>query len=446
MLIAIGLALIVALTLATAYFVAQEFAYVAADRARLHHEAAEGDQAARRALRVTEQLSFTLSGAQLGITVTVLVIGYFAEPYLGRGLAELFGVAGVPRAASLSIALVIALLFSTVVQMVIGELAPKNLAIARAEEIAKALSRSTLLYRAVTAPLIALFDGASNRLLRLVGIEPVQELPEGATVKDLEQIIAEAQARGHLDAETSRLLERGLDFRGHTAAEAMMPRVMVTAVAADEPLTGVVGLVERTGHSRFPVIGPGGVDDILGVVGVFDVLAVPPERRASTNADTVAVPPLLLPAALPLPAVLDRLRRDHRQLACVVDEYGGLAGIITLEDVAEELVGPISDEADQPEPVASRQRDGSWLVPASLRIDEVADATGVELPESEHYDTLSGLMLRLLGRMAQVGDQVEVPGARLRVVAVHRQVPKTVRLELREAERPPGPGTPGAEQ
>lgn len=428
MLIAVGLGLIVGITLATGYFVAQEFSYVAADRARLHHQAAEGDRAARRALRVTERLSFTLSGAQLGITVTVLLIGYLAEPYLGRGLARLLGSAGVPPAASLSLAVAVALLVSTVVQMIIGELAPKNLAIARAEPVAKALSRSTVIYRAVTAPVVALFDGASNRLLRLVGIEPVQELPEGATAEDLEQIIAAAQESGHLDAETSRLLARGLDFRALTADEVMMPRVSVTTVAADEPLTQVVSRVDRTGHSRFPVLGPGGVDDIVGVVGVFDVLGVPPEHRAITTAGAVAVPPLLLPAALPLPAVLDRLRRGHRQLACVVDEYGGLAGIITLEDVAEELVGPISDEADPPEPATSRTRDGAWLVPASQRIDEVADATGVELPESPHYDTLSGLVLRALGRMARVGDEVEVAGAQLRVVSVHRQVPKTVRV------------------
>jgi CBS domain containing-hemolysin-like protein len=441
MLIAAGLGLIVVLTLATGYFVAQEFSYVAADRSRLHHEAAEGDQAAQRALRVTERLSFTLSGAQLGITVTVLLIGYLAEPYLGRGLAELFGGGGgdgagdgaggggaEPSAASWSIALTITLILSTVIQMVLGELAPKNLAIARAERLAKALSRSTLAYRAISAPLVSLFDSASNRLLRLVGIHPVEELPEGATVEDLEQIVADAQAAGHLDVETSRLLERGLDFREHTAAEAMMPRVSVTTVAADEPLTQVVSRLDRTGHSRFPVLGPEGVDDIVGVVGVFDVLAVPPELRATTTAGEVAVSPLLLPATLPLPAVLDRLRGGHRQLACVVDEYGGLAGIITLEDVAEELVGPIRDEADPPEPVAARQHDGAWLVPASLRIDEVADATGVELPESEHYDTLSGLVLQRLGRMARVGDEVEVDGAVLRVVAVHRQVPRTVRV------------------
>jgi CBS domain containing-hemolysin-like protein len=428
MLIAAGLALIIGLTLVTGYFVAQEFSYVAADRSRLHHEAAEGNQAASRALQVTERLSFTLSGAQVGITVTVLLIGYLAEPYLGRGLQEVFGGLGVPPGAGLALALTIALLFSTAVQMVLGELAPKNLAIARAEAVARALSRSTLIYRAVTAPVVRFFDNAANRLLRVLGIDPVQELPEGATIEDLEQIVEEAQAAGHLDAETARLLERGLEFRQRIAAEVMMPRVSVTTVSADEPLTQVVELVDRTGHSRFPVLGPEGVDDIVGVVGVFDVLAVPPARRGTTTAGAVAVPPLLLPAALPLPVVLERLRRSRRQLACVVDEYGGLDGIITLEDVAEELVGPISDEVDQPEPAPVRERDGAWLVPARLRIDEVADATGIELPTSPHYDTLSGLVLRRLGRMARVGDEVEVNGVALRVVAVQRQVPRTVRV------------------
>jgi CBS domain containing-hemolysin-like protein len=428
MLIVVGLALIIGLTLVTGYFVAQEFSYVAADRARLHHEAAEGVPAAKRALQVTERLSFTLSGAQVGITVTVLLIGYLAEPYLGRGLQQAFGGIGVPPGAGLAVALTIALVFSTAVQMVLGELAPKNLAIARAEAVAKALSRSTLVYRAVSAPLVMFFDSSANRLLRFVGIDPVQELPMGATVEDLQQIVEQAQAAGHLDAETARLLERGLEFRQRTAAEAMMPRVAVTTVAADEPLTHVVELVDRTGHSRFPVLGPEGVDDIVGVVGVFDVLAVPPARRATTTAGAVAVAPLLLPAALPLPVVLDRLRRSRRQLACVVDEYGGLDGIITLEDVAEELVGPISDEVDRPEPAPVRERDGAWLVPARLRIDEVADATGIELPESPHYDTLSGLVLRRLGRMARVGDEVDVDGVTLRVVAVQRQVPRTVRV------------------
>ena len=163
-----------------------------------------------------------------------------------------------------------------------------------------------------------------------------------------------------------------------------------------------------TGHSRFPVRGAEGVDDLIGVVGIADVLGVPPAERARTRIDAVAVPPLLVPETLPLPTVLDRLRSGHRQLACVVDEYGGFAGVITLEDLAEELVGPIRDEDDPPDRAPARQEDGSWVVPARWRIDEVADSTGIELPEAPEYDTLSGLVMRELGRVPEVGDRLEI--------------------------------------
>ncbi|HEU4425553.1 MAG TPA: CNNM domain-containing protein, partial [Pilimelia sp.] len=235
MLILAGLVAILALTVATGYFVAQEFAYVAVDRGRLRALAGQGDVAAGRALRVTSRLSFMLSGAQLGITVTALLAGYVAEPYLGQGLADLLGWAGMPRAASLSVAVVAALLFATVVQMVFGELAPKNLAIARPEVLARALARSTLVYLAVAGPVIRLFDAASNRLLRLVGIEPVEELPQGATAEDLDRIIATSHANGLLDADTCRLLDHGLDFRTRTAGEVMVPRVDVVTVRATDP-------------------------------------------------------------------------------------------------------------------------------------------------------------------------------------------------------------------
>lgn len=193
-----------------------------------------------------------------------------------------------------------------------------------------------------------------------------------------------------------------------------------------------------TGHSRFPVRGAEGVDDLIGVVGIADVLGVPPAERARTRIDSVAVPPLLVPETLPLPTVLDRLRSGHRQLACVVDEYGGFAGVITLEDLAEELVGPIRDEDDPPDRAPARQEDGSWVVPARWRIDEVADSTGIELPEAPEYDTLSGLVMRELGRVPEVGDRLEIasvgdgdePGRRVlvEVLAVDRHVADSVRL------------------
>jgi CBS domain containing-hemolysin-like protein len=453
MLIAIGLLLVLVITALTGYFVAQEFGYVAVDRGRLRQEADQGDQAAARALKVTERLSFMLSGAQLGITVTALIVGYVAEPFIGDGLADLFGGAGVPEAISMPLALVLALLVATVVQMVLGELAPKNLAIARAEGLSKRLARSTLMYLAVFGPIIRLFDLAAAKLLRRLGIEPIEELPEGATEEDLEQIIAESRAQGHLDPELSALLDRGLDFRSRTAAEVMVPRVDVRTVRSGDPLSRVVDLLD-TGHSRFPVQSGVGVDEIVGVIGITDVLPVPPPNRSRTTVGEVAIPPLLVPSSLRLPALLDRMRAGHRQMACVVDEYGGFAGIITLEDIAEELVGPIRDEDDPPEPAPIRQDDGSWVVPARWRIDEVADATGVHLPEDDEYDTVSGLVLSRLGRMPKVGDEIMValpprldePPAEavLRVLSVDRHVAGTVRISPLSAPSSSAPSSPSS--
>ncbi|HZX04836.1 hemolysin family protein [Kribbella sp.] len=442
MLILAGLGLILVLTVATGYFVSQEFAYVAVDRSRLRTLAEGGDAAAGRALKVTARLSFVLSGAQVGITITALLAGYFAEPYLGAGLEHLLGAAGVPEPVSLSVSVILALLLATIIQMVLGELAPKNLAIARAEAIALRLSRSTLVYLTVAGPVIHLFDSASNRILRRVGIEPVEELPQGATPQELDRIIETSYEQGLLDEDTMRLLDRGLDFRGRTAGEAMVPRVDVVTVHRDEPLTRVVEL-QDTGHSRFPVVGES-VDEVVGVVAIGDVVELEPADRATIAVGSLATQPVAVPTTLPLPAVLERLRTARRQLAIVVDEYGGFAGIVSLEDIAEELVGEIRDEDDLPETGLVQGGDGSWVVPARWRLDEVAEATGVPLPESDDYETVSGLVMARLGRIADVGDSlvVELPQridhdgkpvpaefVRLTVQTIERRVPGIVLME-----------------
>ncbi|MEV6268262.1 hemolysin family protein [Kribbella sp. NPDC051936] len=433
MLILAGLGLILVLTVATGYFVSQEFAYVAVDRSRLQTLAADGDAAAARALKVTARLSFVLSGAQVGITITALLAGYFAEPYLGAGLEHLLGGAGVPDALSTSISVILALLLATIIQMVLGELAPKNLAIAKAEAIALRLARSTLLYLTVAGPLIHLFDSASNRILRRVGIEPVEELPQGATAQELDRIIETSYEQGLLDQDTTRLLDRGLDFRGRTAGEAMVPRVDVVTVHREEPLTRVVEL-QDTGHSRFPVIGAS-VDEVIGVVAIGEVVELEPADRATIAVGSLASQPVAVPTTLPLPAVLERLRVARRQLAIVVDEYGGFAGIVSLEDIAEELVGEIRDEDDLPETGLVQGGDGSWEVPARWRLDEVAEATGVQLPDSDDYETVSGLVMARLGRIPDVGDSlvVELPH---RIDHDGRPVPaEFVRLTVRTIER-----------
>ncbi|MGH3657651.1 MAG: hemolysin family protein, partial [Micromonosporaceae bacterium] len=280
----------------------------------------------------------------------------------------------------------------------------------------------------------------SNRLLRRVGIEPAEELPYGATPEDLEKIFAESRAGGHLDDDTSRLLEQGLDFRTRTAGEVMIPRVDVITVPADAPASRVVELLDE-GHARFPVVGED-IDDIIGVVTLTEVRDVPPGERGTTAVAAIAPPPLYVPESTPVPQVLERLRGEHRQLAVVVDEFGGFAGVITLEDIAEELVGDIRDEDDLPHDTADPQPGGAWLVPARWRLDEIADATGITLPPADVYDTVSGLILQRLGRVPVPGDVIEVdlvPGptadetfhtrhARLTVVSVRRHVPHTVRI------------------
>lgn len=464
--IGLGIALILALTAATGYFVAQEFAYVAVDRNALRQLATEGDAPAERALRVTSQLSFTLSAAQFGITVTALLVGYVSEPLVGAGIAELLDPS-MSYAARLSLSVTAVLVFSTVVQMVFGELAPKNLAIARTVPLARSLSRSTLVYLTLAGPVVRLFDRASTTLLRKVGIEPVEELEQGATAEDLTRIIDESHAGGLLDDDLSDVLEGGLRFRELDAGDVMTPRVRVTTIHADAMVSDIVGLLD-SGWSRFPVTGRDG-DDIVGVAGIAEVLATPADRRATTPVGTVVSDATVVPTSAPLPRVLEQIRADHRQLAVVVDEHGGFAGIVTFEDIAEEVVGEILDEDDASEPGVVETAPDTWRVPGHLRLDEIDTATDLRLASSDGYSTISGLILEDLGRTAVVGDEVllearreisverhahdeSAPAAgeaadvrddqhepegrhrrvsvRLTVEAVGRHVPSTVRIEV----------------
>jgi CBS domain containing-hemolysin-like protein len=431
--IALGVLIVLAITALTGYFVAQEFGYMAVDRSRLKVAANAGDAGARRALRITGRTSFMLSGAQLGITVTGLLVGYVAEPLIGAGIGELLGGAGMPEGVGIALGTGIALLFATVVQMVFGELFPKNLAIARPEPVARGLALSTGIYLRLFGWLIQLFDQASNRLLRAVGIEPVHDVEHAATPRDLEAIIGESRESGDLAPELSTLLDRVLDFTDRPARAAMIPRPRVASVRTGATVAKVVALMGE-GHSRYPVLGsePG---DVVGVICLRDVLALDGRDLSAIRVDDVARPPVLVPDSLPLPAVLARLRDTGEELACVVDEYGDLAGVVTLEDIAEELVGEITDEHDRPradEPVGG---DGEWLVPGDMHVDEVERLVDADLPTGP-YQTIGGLTVNELQRLPSPGDSTEIslPGdegprlLKITVCTVGRRVPQTVRL------------------
>ncbi|MFE6333388.1 hemolysin family protein [Streptomyces sp. NPDC057798] len=428
----LGLLAVFVLTAGTGYFVAQEFAYVTADRLALAREAEAGDRKAARALKVLERLSFMLSGAQLGITVTGLVVGFIAEPSVSALLRPALSGVGIPDAAVSGISVALAFVLATVVQMVLGELAPKNLAIAVPERLAKSLAASTLAYLKVVGPLVHIFDGAANRLLRRVGIEPVEELHHGATLEELGHLIGESHEQGALPKDTATLLDHALEFSERTLDEVMVPRVDAVFVRKDATAAGAVDLIAKHGHSNYPVLG-NHPDDVSGVLGVAELMHLPADRLAGTTAGALARRPLLLPDTLPLPDAVTQMRERHDEFAVVLDEHGGVAGIVTYEDIAEELVGDIADESDIVTKVAVTDG-GGWLVDAGRRLDEVAEATGLGLPEEEDYDTVAGLIIDRLGRFPTIGDRltVELPEGGTAVIDVRtldRHVPKRVRIE-----------------
>ncbi|MFD0656978.1 hemolysin family protein [Thermocatellispora tengchongensis] len=270
--IALGLLALLLLTAATGYFVAQEFAFVAADRGILREQAEAGDSSAARALKVTERLSFMLSGAQLGITVTALLVSFLAEPAVADAVRPWLTAWGLPSAAVTGVAVAIGVIVATAVQMVLGELAPKNLGIARPEPVAKFLAGSTLVYLAVAGPVIRLFDSSATRLLRRVGVEPVEEIEHGATPEELSRIIAESGASGELPPRLSDLLGRALEFGDHTAEDVMVPRPRVVLLRAEATVADLLDAMRVSGHSRYPVLGD---DGVTGVTGVRELLARP---------------------------------------------------------------------------------------------------------------------------------------------------------------------------
>ncbi|QCX74209.1 Magnesium and cobalt efflux protein CorC [Streptomyces sp. YIM 121038] len=433
---ALGLLAVLVLTAGTGYFVAQEFAYVSADRLALAREAAAGDRRAARALTVLERLSFMLSGAQLGITVTGLIVGFLAEPSVSALLKPLLTGIGIPDGAVTGISVALAFVLATVIQMVLGELAPKNLALAVPERLAKSLAASTLAYLKVVGPIVRIFDGAANRLLRRLGIEPVEELHHGATLEELGHLIGESHERGELPEDTAALLDRALDFSERTLGEVLVPRVDAVFVRKDAGATEAVALIARHGHSNYPVLGDH-PDDVTGVLGVRELMRTPADRLPDATAATLARPALLLPETLELPDAVRQMRERDDEFAVVLDEHGGVAGIVTYEDIAEELVGDIADETDHVVRVAVRDGHG-WLVDAGRRLDEVADATGIHLPEEDDYDTVAGLVVDRLGRFPAIGDHLTLPLPDGATVAVDvrtldRHVPERVRLELRPA-------------
>lgn len=441
----LGIIVTLAIIAACGFFVAQEFAYMSVDRSRLAAKAEKGDAQARRVLAITKRTSFMLSGAQLGITVTGLLIGYVAEPLIGESLGTLLGGVGIDPAVSVLIGTIGALLLATVVTMIFGELYPKNLAIASPEPLARALAVPTRIYLLLFGWLITVFDVAANALLRLLRIEPLEDVDESATARDLEAIIEESRVSGDLPDDLSMIIDRILDFPQRDVEHAMIPRSQIDSVTPDTTV-GEVRALMATGHTRYPVIGD--EDSPVGVIELIDVLREQPADDAPVASVMRAA--VVIPTSMLLPVALDRMRRSRNELACVVDEYGNFDGILTIEDLTEEVIGELSDEHDVEVAEVSADGDDAWTVPGDLHLDELERLLGHDLAESD-VETVAGLVIETHGDLPAVGSVIRidlperasetVQGLDLErwlaveVVEVDRHVPSQLKIRLHEVDR-----------
>jgi CBS domain containing-hemolysin-like protein len=421
------LVLALLMILGNGVFVAAEFSLLTLDKHTVDQAVEENAPFAGTIQKATKQLSTQLSAAQVGITVTALLTGYLMEPSVGALLAPVLGTWGLPDAVASGTALGIALVLSTILSMLIGELIPKNLAISAPMSAARIAVPLQYVFSLIFRPIIAVLNGTANRVLISMGIEPQEEGAAGRSPEELTALVRHSADEGKLDEQTADLLERTLSFSELTAEDVMTPRTRTVSVTKDSTAAHIVDLARRTGFSRFPVAAES-LDDIVGVVHIKSALSVPLENRQDAFAGGLMTEVSQVPETLPLDRLLLRLRSRSTQMVVVVDEYGGTAGVATLEDAVEELVGEVADEHDRMRIRVRPARDGSWIVPGGLRIDEVTNTVNLEIPEDPDYETVAGYVMLQLGRIPEEGDEVRIEDARIVVERMHGRRVERLRL------------------
>jgi CBS domain containing-hemolysin-like protein len=434
----LGLALVVFLIVGNGLFVAAEFALVSVRRGQVEELAAAGDRRARTVLRELGHLSFTLSAAQFGITATSLLLGFVAEEALGATIIQpALDLVGLPEGASLGVAVAVAFLLSTVTQMVVGELFPKNLAVSRPLGVALSVTPITRAFGIVLRPVIRVFDTAAEWLTRRVfRVEVATELESGHSLDELARIIAASGEEGEFSEEQTRLLRRAVELGESRAGEVMVPRPDVVWLDENDTLADLRRAAARTGHSRFPVRGAS-EDEVRGTVHVKDLLLVTAAAHATTPVTEVLQPPLVVPESQPLRSLLSGLRREQRTFAVVVDEFGGTAGIVTVEDVLEVLVGDIEDEFDQSRVSVRRLGAGRHVLRGTLRTERLEELLDVELPEGA-YETVAGFVIDRLGHIPEPGEVVHTDDIELRVTRVEGV--RVTELTVTDRRRPSADG------
>ena len=409
----VGIGLV--LTVGTGIFVAAEFALVNLDRHDLETRAGRGEKGLAPTIGALRITSTHLSSAQLGITLTTLLTGYTFEPAVSSLLESPLTAIGLTGAAVPAVGAIVGVVLATLFSMVLGELIPKNFALAVPLATAKVVVPLQAAFTAVFRPVVLLLNNTANRLIRALGVEPMEELSGARSPLELAYLIRHSATAGLLEADDATLLDRTLRLSTYDASDLMTPRVRMASAGVHDTADEIIEVSARTGFSRLPVLDDG-PDDIVGLVHVKRAFAVPLAERGSTTAAELMSAPTRVPETLGADRLLTVLR-GSLQLAVVTDEHGGTAGIVTLEDLVEELVGELEDEHDRARSGVTR-RGRSLSFDASWRPDELLDRTGVHVPTSDDWDTVAGFVVDALGRLPELGDEIEIDSGSLRVERV----------------------------
>ena len=421
------------LTFGTALFVSSEFSLIALDPGVVANTPGQGDRRGQSVLKALQHLSTELSGAQVGITVTTILLGYTTQPAVNRLIGAPLEASVLGTTIGAIAAAVLAVILVNGFSMLFGELVPKNFAISHPLGTARTVAPLQRGFTTALRPLISLFNNTANAVLRRFGVEPREGLSGGRSPQELASLVRRSAAIGTLDEATAMRLTNTISLDELTAVDVMTDRMRLAVVRRDDSAADVVALARETGHSRFPVIDRS-PDEIVGLVHLRRAIAVPYERRGDVPAAALMVDAPRVPETVGVGPLLVELRAFGMQMAVVVDEYGGTAGIVTFEDVVEELVGEVSDEHDLRRAGTSRLPDGAWVLPGELRPDELTEVTGLVVPDDGPYETLGGLVMTALGRIPVAGDEIEVPGVRLRIEQMAGRRVERVRVSATDAE------------
>lgn len=430
MLLRLGLALV--LVAANGFFVAAEFALVGARRTRIDALARSGNRSAKLASSAIQHLDHYISGTQLGITLSSLALGWVGERTIAAMVIQIFD--GLPPpfdlVASHAVAVVIAFLLITIMHIVLGELAPKSLALLFPERVSMATAGPLIVFSRVLTPFIVFLNGAANLLLRMFGLRAPTEMERVHRPEEIEMLLTQSYEHGLMGEEPVEMIRGVFHLSETQTSEVMTPRTSVIGLPVETPLEEAADFILENGHSRYPVYDET-IDHVVGVVLARDVWQA--LRRGGTPPlEDVAREALFVPDTKSVEQLLREMQKDGTHMAVVVDEFGGTAGIVTIEDLLEEVVGEISDETDEAETSFESMPDGATHFVGGVAIAELNDVFGLALPDEE-YTTVGGFVLGRLGRLPRVGDEVEVRGGSLRVLSVKgRRIEK---LSLRLAPR-----------